>query len=183
LKGNFSLVEQLSRGSGRRMRIMTGGNTGGIEDDDGIAGIEANANGGIPFSYSQAYGINAGSKNKALAWAFLKFLLTEEIQLSTALSPQGLPLNNRAREQKGELILSGAFMGGRGALDEGQREALGAYNAAVEALSDRIDCFVIQDTALNDMIAAEARYFFNGSRTAEETARALQNKADLYLHE
>jgi hypothetical protein len=33
------------------------------------------------------------------------------------------------------------------------------------------------------MIAQEVQYYFGGSRTAEEVARVLQNKADLYLNE
>jgi hypothetical protein len=33
------------------------------------------------------------------------------------------------------------------------------------------------------MIITEARYFFDGSRDADEAARIIQNKADLYLSE
>jgi hypothetical protein len=33
------------------------------------------------------------------------------------------------------------------------------------------------------MIASEAAYFFRGTKAAEETAAALQNRVNLYLHE
>ena len=183
LNSNFSLVSRFSRGSGRIIRMEAGG-APGIEEDDEIAGIEAIAGGLIPFRYNQGYGINAQSKNKAAAWAFLKFLLAEEMSLSTGLNAMGLPLNNKAREEKAELIFSGAFMGLSGApLNAQQRQGLENYKNAAEKLSDSINTFVIQDTSVNDMIAAEVQYFFSNSRTAEEVARVLQNKVDLYLNE
>jgi ABC-type glycerol-3-phosphate transport system substrate-binding protein len=183
LNTNFSLVSQFNRNSGRRMMMRSSGNSGGIEDDDEIAGIKANEKGDIPFSFSQAYGINANSQNKGTAWEFLKFLLSPEMQTSTALSPMALPLNNRAREEKAELILSGAFMGRGEPLDEKQREVLQKYITATETLSDQINCYVFEDMVINDMINTEAAYFFRGTKTAAEAAAVLQNKVSLYLNE
>jgi ABC-type glycerol-3-phosphate transport system substrate-binding protein len=183
LKNNFSLVSWLSRGTGRRMMMWSGDEISGIEDDDEIAGIAAGAGGRIPFQYNQAYGISSGSKNKALAWAFIKFLLDEETQLSTALPASALPLNNKAREQKAEQVFSGAFMGRETPLDAGLEAALKKYTALTEALSDQINCFAVQDTAIHDMITAEWGYFFTGAKTATEVAAVLQNKVDLYLNE
>jgi multiple sugar transport system substrate-binding protein len=183
-KDNFSLLQQFSRGTNRMMMIRSAGNVAGIEDDDEIAGIQANADGTVPFDFNQGYGINANSKNKRLAWEFLKYLLSEDLQLSTA-TPNGLPINNAARQQKAEMVLSGAFMG-RGEpelLDEKQREVLRNYTGAVESLSDRINSYIFKDEILMDMIAQEASNFFTGTRTAEEAARTLQNKADMYLNE
>jgi ABC-type glycerol-3-phosphate transport system substrate-binding protein len=183
LNSSFALVSQFTRGTGITLR--TEGGVRAIEDDDEIAGIAANAEGKVPFTYSQAYGINSQSKNKALSWAFIKFLLSEEMQLSTASAPSisSLPINNKAREQKAELIFSGAFMGRGQPLNTNQQMALKDYRAAVEALSDQINTYVVQDTTVNDMISAEVRYFFSGSRTAGEVASVLQNKTDLYLNE
>jgi multiple sugar transport system substrate-binding protein len=179
---NFSLLSQFTRGTGGRMMIAAGA-AGSIMDDDEIAGIEANADGSVPFTYDQGFAINSRSKNKELAWAFIKFLLSEEMQLSTALSPSALPLHNGARSQKAELLFSGAFMGRAAPLDANRRAALERYTAAVETLSDKINGFVVRDTLIDDMISAEVQYFFSGSRTAAEVARTLQNKADLYLNE
>jgi multiple sugar transport system substrate-binding protein len=183
LNNNLSLINQYTRDSGRRIMIRTTGSSAGIEDDDAVAGIKADRDGKIPFSFTQAYGMNAASGNKRTAWEFLKFLLSDEIQTSTALSPLGLPLNNRARAEKGELIISGAFMGRGTPLDEKQREALEKYRTAVEALSDQINSYLIRDQIIDDMIASEARYFFEGAKTAEEAAAVLQNRVNLYLQE
>ena len=176
---SFSLVNQFYRSSG--MEIWAGG-YGGIEDDDEIAGIQALSDGSVPFRYGYGFGINSQSKNKELAWAFLKFLLSDAMQLSTNLY-LGYPLNNKAREEKLELTYTGALYGMAMDLNDRQRRGLDDYKAAVEKLSDSINTFVIQDINISDMITAEIQYYFNGSRTADEVARVLQNKVDLYLSE
>jgi ABC-type glycerol-3-phosphate transport system substrate-binding protein len=176
---NFSLVSQFQRGSGMRTTLRAMGSSGGITDDDEIAGIRANRNGDVPFHFSRAFGINRNAKNKRTAWEFLKFLLSDEVQAS--LSPADLPVNNRARKEKAEQLVAGSALGREP--DERMREAARKYNEAVEALSDQINRYVPEDTVVNDMIASEAAYFFRGSRSAEETAAVLQNRVNLYLHE
>jgi ABC-type glycerol-3-phosphate transport system substrate-binding protein len=183
LNGSFALVNQYGRLAGRRMSIRNMESGGGIEEDDEIAGVRAHRDGDVPFSFSQAYAINANSRNKEDAWEFLKFLTEEEIQGSPALSPTTLPLNNRARRAKAEAVFSGAFMGRAEALNESQRELLEAYRTTVEELSDQINGYVVRDTLIDDMIALEADYFFSRLKTAEEAAAVLHNKVNLYLHE
>jgi hypothetical protein len=68
-------------------------------------------------------------------------------------------------------------------LNDQQRRAQEEYKTTVETLSDRINTFTVQDTSLNDMITQEVQYFFGGSRNADEVARVLQNKTELYLSE
>ena len=152
-----------------------------IDTDDEIAGIQANADGSVPFTYNRGFGINSRSKNKETAWAFLRFLLSAEMQTGNIMTT-GFPINNKAREETANLTFSGMLRNST-TLNDQQRQALTNYKTAAETLSDSINCFVVQDTSLNDMIASEAQYFFGGSRTADEVARVLQNKADLYLNE
>jgi multiple sugar transport system substrate-binding protein len=179
LNSTINLISQFGRDAGIRLGTMTSGTAWAIDSDDGIAGIQANADGSVPFRYSQAYGINSQSKNKETAWAFMKFLLSKEMQLST--NPYSLSLNNEAREEKAGLVFSQSNPSR--ALNEQQRQAIEAYKAAVEKLSDSINSFAVRDTSVNDMIIAEAQYYFDGSRNADEVARIIQNKADLYLSE
>jgi hypothetical protein len=181
IRSNDSLASHFSRGTGRRMMTEGGGEVRDAAEE--IAGIAADAGGRVPFGYNQGYGISSGSKNKALAWAFIKFLLGEEMQLSTALRSSALPINNKAREQKAGLVFSGAFMGRETPPDAGLEAALEKYIAATEELSDQINFFPVRDTTINDMISVEAQYFFSGAKTAAEAASVLQNKADLYLNE
>jgi ABC-type glycerol-3-phosphate transport system substrate-binding protein len=186
LNSSASLMVQFARSLGLRMLMMSGGTSAGIEADDEIAGIQANADGSVPFTYSQGFGINSQSKNKATAWAFIKYLLSNEMQLSSNLLNLGLPLNNEARAERTELTFSNLFnmIGASGTtLNDQQRQALDRYKAAVEMLSDRINTYMVQDSSLNDMILPEVQYFFAGTRSADEAARVLQNRADLYLSE
>jgi multiple sugar transport system substrate-binding protein len=194
LSNNVSLLNLFTRNSGMMVRAYAGEGSAAIDADDEIAGIQAMSDGSVPFSYGKGFGINSQSKNKALAWAFIKFLLSDETQLSS-ISAMDIPVNNKARDEKLELIFSGIFGnirmgpgGGGGRTEEivlnaQQRQSLENYKAAVERLSDNINSFVVQDTSVNDMIASEVQYYFDGSRTAQEVARVLQNKVDLYLNE
>ena len=185
VKDSFALILMFTRGaSSNRIMVWGSDSARGIEDNDELAGIQANENGLVPYTYSQAYGINADSKNKALAWAFIKFLMSEERQLSGANTPSALPINNAARAKKAELLLSGALMGrGSIALNDAQLAALANYRATVESLSDKINVYVLHDTIIDDMLRPEATYYIEGSRTLDEVALALQNKVDLYLNE
>jgi len=183
LNPNVSLVGQFNKVTGMMLRMMTTGNSPSIDADDEIAGIQASADGSVPFKFNQGFGMNSQSKNKETAWAFLKFLLSKEMQLSTNLMSFGFPINNEARAEKAELSFAGAQFNMTLGMSDQNRQAMEKYRAAVEKLSDSINTFVVQDTSLNDMIASEVFYYFGGSRTAEEVARVLQNKADLYLSE
>jgi hypothetical protein len=53
----------------------------------------------------------------------------------------------------------------------------------VEKLSDSINSFVLLDASIIDIIGPELSYFFDGTRSADEVARVLHNRADLYLSE
>lgn len=189
-KNNFSLTQQYNKNSGRKVVMFTAGAEIGIEDDDKVAGIAADKNGNVPFEFGQAYGINSNSKNKQTAWAFLKFLLGEDMQLSTNLSMASLPLHNAAREKKAELVLSGAFINGgmfkdgkNVELDSVQQDVLDNYKNAVEQLSGLINTYNVRDSIVDDMISSETRYFFSGEKSADEVAQVLQSKVDLYLNE
>ena len=181
----YNAINLLSRFAGKAgitVRLAEGGMAAGIDSDDEIAGIEANTDGLIPFTFNQGFGINSQTKNKAAAWAFLKHLLSREMQLSTAIITMGLPINNHARYEKAELIIS-SRTGSVTAMNEQLLQALNEYRATVEALSDSINTFVMQDSNINDMIAQEAGYFFSNSRNADDVASVIQNKVDLYLSE
>jgi len=177
---SMNLMSGFIRDSGIFLRMLLTGSAHGVDSDDEIAGIEANANGTVPFRYSKGLSINSQSKNKLTAWTFLKFLLSKEMQVSANIISFDFPVNNEARLERAELLFSNLF---RGEMNNQQRQSMQNYITTIEALSDMINCFVIQDTSINDMIAQDSQYFFDGSRTADEAARVLQNKTDLYLSE
>lgn len=181
-KNQFLLVSQTYPDSDFRMNVSTSDVGSGIEDDDEIAGICAEENGVIPFTYEQAFGINANSRNKQTAWAFLKFLLSYEIQASPNMSLLSLPLHNQARADRAEDLYRMLLTEGRD-LDESQKQALYGYLNTVEALSDQINGFTFRDTTIQDMVIKEMEYFFDGTKSADQVCQVLQNKVELYLNE
>ncbi|MGL5435732.1 MAG: ABC transporter substrate-binding protein [Lachnospiraceae bacterium] len=181
-KNNFSLIQQTWPDSEQGLMISTSGIENGIETDDEIAGIGAGENGTVPFTYQQAYGLNANSLNKATAWAFLKFLLSDEIQSSPGMPIGSFAVHNEARMLQAENLYQMLFTEG-GKLDEVQQKALKDYLAVTEDMADQISSYTIQDTVIEDMVKQEIVYFFEGTKTAEEVSDVLQNKVDLYLNE
>lgn len=180
-KGDFSLLQHFNKDSG--LSFSMSGYGGGTEEDDEIAGSCADSSGNVPFKYDQAFGINANSPNKRTAWEFIKFLLSEDMQLSSNLM-LGFPVNNNARERKAELMMSGEFFGAESTeMTEAQKVSLAAYKEAVESLSDKINTYNGTDASIMAMIHAELEYYTDGSKSAEEVAAALQSKVDLYLNE
>jgi ABC-type glycerol-3-phosphate transport system substrate-binding protein len=170
--------------------IFSGSGRATIDGDDKLAGVAALSGGRVPFSSNETYGINSNSDNKVTAWAFIKFLLSEEIQLSvTGASFAALPVLNSARANKAEAFVT--MMGGgaddMSALSESQSvalaQAIAGYNETVEQMSSQINSYVFSDAIVNDMIAAEVEGFFDGNKTASEAAQTLQSKVELYLNE
>jgi len=183
LNNIFSLASKYTRSAGRNLMMFSPGSVMSNEDDDLIAGIQANSDGSVPYRYNQAFGINSASKNKQTAWAFIKFLLSKDMQLSANLNLTGLPVNNEARKEKTRMFFSGAMYGMLSDLDEQGLKSMLEYLEAMENLSDLINSFDHRDTYINDMITGDVQFFIDGSRSAEETARIIQNKASLYLNE
>jgi len=183
LNNNFALATQYMRSTGRMVMMFSGGSVMGIEDDDKVAGIQANADGSVPYRFNNGFGINSQSKNKETAWAFIKFLLSKEMQLSTNLNVMGLPVHNEARAEKSKMTFSGSQMGAPVSLNEQSRQSLQEYLTVMESLSALINSFSVRDTNITDMVAQDIQFYIDGSRSADEVARLLQNKADLYLSE
>jgi ABC-type glycerol-3-phosphate transport system substrate-binding protein len=191
LESNYNLINPFINQLPPAMRIMGFVDTSAITDDNKIAGLQAITGGLVPFTYWQGFGINSQSKNKAAAWAFIKYLLSYEAQITNVWGI-GFSINNKARAERAEFSLFGGTLEDAPGLagitvsdqqHQAFRELLEEYRALVEKLSDNINTFVLFDASLNDMIAPEVQHFYAGTRSAEEVARVLQNRIDLYLSE
>jgi len=192
LKDNIELLLRYLRKEGWKLSLPTAGIKPSTDNNDIIAGMQAVANGSARFSYSQAYGMNANSKNKRLAWEFIKFMSSQEIQETLQLYPgslTGLPINNEARLSKakdgiiGELFIQSGESSANKELTEAQQEALDEYVKAVESFSDMLNTYPIMDTTIDSVINSEVKQFFDGKKSSEDTAKAIQSKAELYLNE
>lgn len=165
-------------------RMMIGGEMGAITDDDQIAGIAADNAGNVPFNFTQGYAINSNSQNKRLAWEFIKFLLSEEMQTSAASPMVGTPIRLSAVQAQAEMFFSGGLLGGQpGQMTPELEAAMHSYLEAHRQMADQINTFPFRDTVIDDMITTEVALFFDGTKSAEEVATSLQSRVGLYLSE
>ena len=113
--GHSALLTMALQSLGSMLMTMAyGGIAGGNTDDDVVLGSMSGSDGNVNFSYQQAYGINSNSGNKLLAWAFIKHLLSHEVQSSVQLSRMSLPVNNAAMIDSAKLMLSGQLFSQNG---------------------------------------------------------------------
>lgn len=108
IKSHFAFLTEALKEAGLKIMVSFGNMSAGNEDHDKTLGLLANENGDIGFTYRQAYGINSNSDNKALAWAFIKYLMGEEMQTSLDIARISLPINNAARMEKAKMDITGA---------------------------------------------------------------------------
>ena len=137
--------------------------------------------------------LSARSENEAGAWDFARYYLTEEYQKSLEI---GLPVRKDlfeewAREEtrrsyymdeNGERVEYDLTLFRNGEeivvppLDQGQLEELIAYVESVTTLP-------FEDNNVLNIIREEMGAYFAGQKTAEATAKLIQNRVQLYLDE
>ena len=154
-----------------------------IPDADEIAGLWVNSEGNASLLYYQAYGMNANSPNKELAWEFLNFLIGEEMQQSLTLL--GFPVNNAAFIERTKEKFS-TETADNGRLKVVGEKNINAYNDYMEYLNgfiDELNFYPVTDKIIHEMVTDEVDLFFEGVKSAESVAGVLQNKVQLYLSE
>ena len=208
---SFSLLNLYTRDLGNAtMGIVIAGAGMGDTTDDAFAGLLANEQGDVPFTYTMGFGMNSNSKNKATAWEFLKFLAGEEMQSSGLGSPSAIPVNKNARATLASMHITGEAMqirmenmgpgmgGGIRSSVSGenrpelvvdpelslpQENALANYLEDIERFTNQLNKFNLRDDKIDDMIYQEVRYYFTGEKSAEEVVSNVQSRANLYLNE
>lgn len=148
---------------------------------------------GAIISGKNLMALSARSENEAGAWDFARYYLTEEYQKSLEI---GLPVRKDlfeewAREEtrrsyymdeNGERVEYDLTLYRNGEeivvppLDQGQLEELIAYVESVTTTP-------FEDTNVMNIINEEMGAYFAGQKTAEVTAKLIQNRVQLYLDE
>ena len=154
-----------------------------ITENDEIAGLMLNSEGQARFTYGLLFAINANSPNKKLAWEFLKFLLSEEMQQTNI--QWGFPVNNAAFiEKTKEGFADGLTDDGRREITKAESiEAYNAYMACLERFLSVLTYYKLEEPVIDNMVEKEVELFLRGSESAEEAAASLQNKVQIYLNE
>lgn len=136
-----------------------------IADSEGKVAVNAN--------YCMA--LNSASQNKDLAWEFMKYLLSEEVQ--TLPSVHGLAINKKGFDAAVERYYNFYAESNSGSVDKEE------YGKLLQDWMEQInDCDTV-DSAIWTLIEEENGKFFEGKQTAEDTASVLQRKIEQYFNE
>ncbi len=172
-------------------------------NDARYIGIPSAGGGGSAFTSDCGYAITKDCANKDAAWDFLRTLLTEKYQKNLMW---GLPTNVHAFDAKlkdamtpdYETDADGNFLldeeGNKieishgGMMDENGNQydfyALTEEQAAeVRSLIDNTTKVLDQNSKIGQIVVENAAAFFSGQKSAEEVAKLIQSKANIYINE
>lgn len=131
---------------------------------------------GSTFYPAQMVAISSASNNKEGAWEFISFILGDEVQSSEI---DYLPVNRRTLEKQIELGLVGKL----------QTESFETVRITQKdadkllRLIDETEYLSGRDQVIKSIIKDEAAAFFDGAKSAEETARVIQSRVSIYVAE
>lgn len=139
------------------------------------------------------YGMNSASRCKEGAWAFLEFLLSEEYQEKMNGSGAG---NFSARKDVNEMLFAQLLDGTHpiyqthyrnqynGQPMEGYERFTEEDKALIKMIIDH--SYLIDSITFNtvsEVVLEELQTYFTGDRTAEDTAKIIQQRLAIYLEE
>ena len=126
----------------------------------------------------EAYAISAHSDHIEGAWEFLRYYLTDDYQSSIRF---GLPVQKKVFLENSRLTLNGS-----------QNDPIDNESAALETMTEKqlekLVAFLLsvnrryyENEEIMDIVSEETEAFFAGDKTAEETAKVIQNRLQLYM--
>ena len=135
----------------------------------------------------EAFGINAASGHKEAAWNFVRrFFLPE-----TEASPYGIPIRIDTYEKEIARLMIPDIVNG-----EEVPEIVSYYGHELEIYAmteeeamnfreiiENIAFAWRDDRVIMDIISEDTAAFFNGTKTAADTARIIQSRIQIYLDE
>ncbi|WP_442602920.1 ABC transporter substrate-binding protein [Paenibacillus sp. KN14-4R] len=147
--------------------------------------LKPTANGKSKGGLFQTYltlGINSKSNVQEEAWAFMKFLLSDEMQSSPDM--KGLPLSKKVLEKQlgdmKEQIMSGKLELPKGKPDKKQVEE---QILAVGKLIASAGIKRTGDFKVESIVMEEFEAYMNGQKSAEDVSKIIQNRVNTYLGE
>lgn len=134
--------------------------------------------GGAYVRAGEIYAISARSDHPEGAWEFLRYYLTKEYQSGLKT---GLPVRK-------ECFLESARQALRESRPSGEEGAFAFRETMTEEQMDRLMNFILSvdrrcfdNEEIAKIVYEEAGAFFAGDRSAEESARIMQSRVELYL--
>lgn len=160
---------------------------------------------GSLFDLDQGYAISAKSEYKDAAWSFLRELFTEKYQ-SDQSNVYSLPSNKAAFDKRLKEAMTPDYqkdVDGNYVLDEEGNKipiakiSYGTENGTFDIYSlsqeqaDKLLALINSTTAVAnyaddsvfDIVSEQSQAFFAGQKSAEEVAKLVQSKANIYVNE
>lgn len=141
---------------------------------------------------NSGFALSAKSENKEGAWQFLRTLLSPEYQDST----ENFPVRVSSLRKNGERIMQFGkndfyySLISVGNITVSNAVSVGEIGVPASADIDRINELVTSvsrlsrsDSTVGDIVKEEASAYFAGNKTAEETARLIESRVNIYLSE
>lgn len=123
----------------------------------------------IRFNPGNMFAINSNSKFRDESWEFVKLLLSKESQASPDLQ-NGFPINNEALKESAKFSVDVLKM---------PQEYVDAINKVMPDVKE----YRYDDGQISSIVNEAASDFLAGNKSAEETAKIIQNKATISLNE
>lgn len=185
-----TILSGMSIGTIRDTNYMINGYFGG---DVAFIGFPTENGSGSYVSATESYAISSKSRNKEGAWEFLRYYLTDEYQSEISW---GMPVQRKQFDE----------MAGKGTErpyylnEDGTKEEYDDYfymngeEIKLDPLSqeqvERIVGFILSvdkcyyyNESIMNIINEEMDAFYTGQKTAQEVAKTIQNRAQLYVDE
>lgn len=121
--------------------------------------------------------INSASDSKDLAWEFIRYLLSDEVQMFPSF--HGPTVSRKGLEAVAERYYVFYKEGNGGAGFGSEAE----YKAILESWMEQINGCDTLDGAVMDLVDEENSKYFSGQQTAEDTAKRLQRQLEQYFKE
>jgi len=148
------------------------------------------AEGGKEHIFSESFYINSKSEHKEIALDFMRFLLSEEQQRKMFDHGFGFPARKSLLEKIWDEAKEEPYEGTR-KFSEGLRSGLTYYPRIMTEKEEEAFWAMLEEKPVNDCKASvisdivyeETAPFFEGKKTAEEVAKIIDNRVQLYLDE
>ncbi len=129
---------------------------------------------------TEIYGINSASKNSEEAWKFLKFLISEDVQLQ---KKSGLPVNKKAFNS----FLNNIQMNGLSLSAGTTKKYFPPFSESelksVRNMINNLKFYDVYNGSISNLIYEEALDFYNGTRSVDEVTLSIQERVEIYLGE
>ncbi len=130
----------------------------------------------------RTYAINNNSKLKAEAWEFIKLLLSDEIQARDDMYQFPVSISALEKKAKSEIERNYMYMAYK---DKGRKvRALNEEDVKmVNKMIDELELLPYVEEQASQIVLEGIKDFFSGKKSAQETAKLIQNKVSIYLNE